>query len=824
MHLNTVLRRLGLSRTAAGLVALLGTYLGLLWVLRPLTPFEWDEVLFLRSMHLYDPAAHFPHPPGYPVFVAAGRALCLLLSDPLAALHLVTVLAVGVALASLWRLARSLGAERLPATAAAALLAAVPAFAFLSNVGMSDVAGAAAAIVAVLALVPALDEPRRLPLAAAVVALAGGVRPQLVAVLLPVAVVALARTVRGRHWKALALAAAAWSVVTLACWLPPILISGRAEYVAEFVAQSRYVATVEAGYRLPAARILSVLRSWLVDPLGEAPGAVLFWALVVTGTVRWWRRGARRLVFVAGATALSWLLVAMWTHNMTVAVRYVLPALPFLCLLAAGSFAARAPRRQLASAAILVAVCAVSFGWLAPALLLRSRQPAPLWEMLTLVGQRFDAGRTQVVFEGDFTPHVEYLLLGPTHRLWDHGGPYRCTMARPATLYEPPDPDTQLVFVTSDPSPGQQLVASARWSCEPLHRLSRGRYERCVVALPPPRGAPRYSPDFHEFRGQLWLVGTGLVALGVDAAPQFARVRAAVDSVAVSVRGGPPRTLPPGGETLALVWPSPDPALRISGPKESWVRLAAIEWLPLTEATRHLVEERVSSSELFIPVAAHAPGHYGTFWVTDALLSNPDTASPARVTLSFSSRGQTRRAPTPLEREVPPAGTVLLSDLLAELVSGRDVGSVRLWSKTPFVAAWRTYNAKLPPDQPRPSFLPAISERRSRQAGVFPELPFLDAPHGLRSTVSFLNTSAQAVEVRLHIARRGEQSQTSSTTLDLEPYCSDGFDTVADSAGISPDPVTVAVSFEASAPVFAWATIIENRTGAISYVLPEPRP
>jgi hypothetical protein len=444
--------------------------------------------------------------------------------------------------------------------------------------------------------------------------------------------------------------------------------------------------------------------------------------------------------------------------------------------------------------------------------------------MLTLVAQRYDAGRTQVVFEGDFTPHVEYLLLGPTHRLWDHGGPYRCTMARPATLYEPPDPDTQLVFVTSDPIPGQQLVASARWSCEPLHKLSRGRYERCVVALPPPRSAPRYSPDFHEFRGQLWLVGTGLVALGVDAAPQFARVRAALDSVAVSVRGGPPRTVRPGGETLALVWPSPDPALRISGPAESWVRLAAIEWLPLAEATRHLAEEQGSSLDLFIPVAAHVPGRYGAFWVTDALLSNPDTSSPARVTLCFSSRGQTPHAPFQLEKEVPPGGTVLLSDLLTELVPGRDVGSVRLWSKTPFVAAWRTYNATLPSDQPRPPFQPAITERLSRQAGAFPELPSLDGLRGFRSTVSFLNTSDKAVEVRLSIARRGEQDQTSSATLHLGPYGSDGLDTVADSAGISPDPVTFAVSFEASAPVFAWATVIENRTGAISYVLPEPRP
>ncbi|MDD5564037.1 MAG: hypothetical protein PHQ91_10010, partial [Thermoanaerobaculaceae bacterium] len=40
-----------------------------LWLFRPLTPFEQDEVLFLKALDRYDVALHSPHPPGYPLFV-----------------------------------------------------------------------------------------------------------------------------------------------------------------------------------------------------------------------------------------------------------------------------------------------------------------------------------------------------------------------------------------------------------------------------------------------------------------------------------------------------------------------------------------------------------------------------------------------------------------------------------------------------------------------------------------------------------------------------------------------------------------------------------
>jgi hypothetical protein len=41
-----------------------------------------DSINFALGLHHYDPALHQPHPPGYPVFIAAGRVA-------LAAIHVV---------------------------------------------------------------------------------------------------------------------------------------------------------------------------------------------------------------------------------------------------------------------------------------------------------------------------------------------------------------------------------------------------------------------------------------------------------------------------------------------------------------------------------------------------------------------------------------------------------------------------------------------------------------------------------------------------------------------------------------------------------------
>ncbi len=220
----------GVSRGNRVLLGGLLLYGVALWVLRPLTPFEQDEVLFLRALEKYDVAKHAPHPPGYPLYIGIGKVLRALISDPVTALQLVSVAAAMAALLFAWLLARRAGATRGEATAAAMIIAAAPTWLFHAAVGFSDVPGTAVALAATWALLSALDRPTVLPLAGVAVAAAAAVRPQLLLVLFPLGVAVLVVTARRGRWTALASGAGSAIGVSLAAGCPRSSSPGRAAF------------------------------------------------------------------------------------------------------------------------------------------------------------------------------------------------------------------------------------------------------------------------------------------------------------------------------------------------------------------------------------------------------------------------------------------------------------------------------------------------------------------------------------------------------------------------------------------------------------------
>ncbi|MFI5143439.1 MAG: glycosyltransferase family 39 protein, partial [Thermoanaerobaculales bacterium] len=509
---------------AWGVVALV-VYAALLLLLRPATPFEWDEVQFQQALDRYDVGQHWPHPPGYPVYIAAGKLVRLVVRDPLLALEAVGVLAAALTLVLMLRTMRRLGAPQRGAVAAAVVLALNPAFAFYANVGLSDVPGVAAAFAAVLALLWAFDTPKRLPFAAIVCALALGVRPQLAAVMAPLGVFVLVRELRERRWREVGLASAAGLATTAACWVPAILLTGAGRFVNTLRLLSAWVATEERGYRLPAAPVNDVLAFWLVRPFGSGVLAALFWVLVLVGARAWWRRGQHRLVVVATTAASCYLLSGMFSMNYTTAVRYGLPALPFLAILAAGVINLERPTRRVVGGAVLGVSTLGGAVWVAPPFVLRTH-PAPVWEALDWITQHCDRSKTVVVVDGAIKPHGTYVLSRASVSYTD---------VRPTNAYDASvQPRKQVLVVAETPIPGFPVVFERRWDSSHLRRLTRNRYYTCVVMAMPEPDQPVFSPEWRFENGRWRLLGTGLVHLPPTARPVVLRLCAGDDPLGVT--------------------------------------------------------------------------------------------------------------------------------------------------------------------------------------------------------------------------------------------------------------------------------------------------
>ncbi|HXA96439.1 MAG TPA: glycosyltransferase family 39 protein [Candidatus Dormibacteraeota bacterium] len=201
------------------------------WPYRARMLYNWDAVQFALALHEFDVAKHQPHPPGYLLYVALGRLLNASLGDPtLAYVALAMLFSAGTTFV-LYGLARRLY-DRATAVAAAALLAVSPLFWFYGSVGLTYAGEAcAASVVAWFAYGTLTGSVRDLYWGALALGLAGGMRPSVLVLLLPLwlgcAVIGV------EAWRRRLIAGSILLVAVLA-WLLPMLwlTGGPAAYLA----------------------------------------------------------------------------------------------------------------------------------------------------------------------------------------------------------------------------------------------------------------------------------------------------------------------------------------------------------------------------------------------------------------------------------------------------------------------------------------------------------------------------------------------------------------------------------------------------------------
>jgi hypothetical protein len=755
------------TRQHRWLVVLLLSYAVVLLVLRPLMPFEWDEVQFQRALDDYNVPGHSPHPPGYPAYVGAAKAVRLVVSNPLLALQLVGVAAAVGSLLLVWWFATRLGASPAAGAAAAVALGCVPTFAFHANVGLSDVAGATMGLAAVAAFVAAAENVGRLPWAALVAAVAFGVRPALLPLVLPLGLLALWRAVRARNWRTLAVAAVVGLVVTDLIWLPAMYASGPGFWSA-WQTQVTYAAGIGITQRLPGAPLAMVLQNWFVRPFGSPVTAYALWALVLAGGALWWRAGCRRLVAVAASSAGAYLLVALFTLEAPVAVRYVLPAVPFLVLLAAGTVTVPGRvGRRLAIVAV-AGWCAAALYWAAPVYALR-RQPAPAWAALSWVREHFDPARTTVVYDGFFEPHAHYLL---------GGAGFKVLKAEQTTVYGRwLRPGGTVLYVSPKPVAGGEVLFNERWQSEKLRQMTRSRYDEGAVTQSPLPGEPVYSPDL-RVRGSEWeLYGTAAICLPEQAPPRTVQVAASATQLRVRRAGLPALTIKPGSSAEATVLPGDAGCLLLNGAAGVHSFLPPITTLPLLSRAPG---DEVSSAAV-VPLVARLEEGGRPAWRSDVYVHNVGTAALSLVAQYLPQGRDNSEAPTEAF-SLPPGGKVVVTDVLrttaldrwgslgALLVYVDEAATGRPAAECGFTVFSRTYNLRAPRVGPRiGEGLPSIPARSGLYGGgraTFERVSNDDATTGLVSIATWMPVAARA---RLSL-RAADKKEVAATEVEIPPF------------------------------------------------------
>jgi len=465
------LRLWGLADRRLELAATVATVLFLLWTRFAFLasgPWEWDETLFARGILRFDIHAHFPHPPGFPLWLALGWLVQPLVSEPLRGLQLLSCL---FSVLTLWPLAALARRAAPPAVATAAALV----FLMLPGVWMHAPRGFSAtpaAFFALWAAVLAVDglHGRRATWFSLLVTASLLIRP----IILPsLAVLWLAAALTVRPRRRLLPGAALGAGATIAATLAMVLIQGSWREFAEAFGNH-----AERHARGLAENVVGFAELGIVKGTGGAWPAITLLLLAGLGLVVWARRRGRRLAAAWAAVWLIGVVQLVWLQDR----KYPRYAVPFQ--LAAAPLAA-AGAAALAPAATAVGGLAALGAFLAvrayPAVAEQHSNQMSIWAAVRFAAAAANRGGYDLLLEPGIAPFVSYLQeldkrAGRPWRAAVYGAP---TPSSAKTL-----PNGRYLLITDRPERYLRTIGR-RWAfslqSEELTPLTQGRWQHALV-------------------------------------------------------------------------------------------------------------------------------------------------------------------------------------------------------------------------------------------------------------------------------------------------------------------------------------------------------
>jgi hypothetical protein len=470
-----------------------------LFAAMPASPWEFDEPLFFQALATYDPLAHHPPPPGYPVFIHVAQLVRMVIPSDFATLVTISVIASLIGFALLALGFRNLTGNLGTGIAGAMFFYWSPALLIHSTLPISE-AGALALLAAAIwsaAALPPLSQSggRAAALHSLFAALTVGWRIQYSIFVVPFF---LLTVVLMKSWRDRLIALATFTVVCL-IWLTPLTIAvgGVEELIAFETGQGQYLAQHDAaesrtGWTPARIAFRFIGRAW-----GTEAMALVVLALAGAGFVLTIRN---RAVWPLTAAAAIYIGVALWVMDPADGVRY---AIPFVLVTAffAGAASKKAPY-------VIAPVAAIVFAIYTGSLLLQRRTTAsPPVRAANFARAAYPANAV-ALYELPLWPHATYFLKDRNPHRVDDGL---------AKFWDRPDVP---LFLYADGATARQDAKIFQWQPSDAYlKLTRNHYRASsIIPMPPERRfrivegvfAPERDQDGREWR---WLAPSAVLQL-----------------------------------------------------------------------------------------------------------------------------------------------------------------------------------------------------------------------------------------------------------------------------------------------------------------------
>ena len=368
---------------------------------------DWDEALFTLGVRDYNVMDHHPHPPGYPLFIAAAKLFHLLGVPEFRSLQVVVLLGAMCLFPALFFLAREIGFDFATSVCGAAIFAFLPNVWIYGGTGFSDIPAAAAGFAACTLLLRGRRDTWAYLLGAIVLGIAAGIRPP--NLLIGAVPAMLATWHQRRSWKSILLAILLGGAIVAGSYGGAALASGSVEgYAGSVRAQSKWVHDVDSYHnpgRAPLRHLAKVFFVWPVAQKQQMTAlALLALVALIAGIVKRRRAPLLALAIFAPAAIVAWLNL-----DFEAAGRYAIPYMAVHALLAADALGIMAARRAKVQAALCALVIAVFVVWTWPALRLQRTSDSPPVAALEWI-RRNVRPRERVYIHGGIGPQAQVIV------------------------------------------------------------------------------------------------------------------------------------------------------------------------------------------------------------------------------------------------------------------------------------------------------------------------------------------------------------------------------------------------------------------------------
>ena len=373
------------------------------------TLFDWDEALFALGVRDYDVVNHHPHPPGYPLFIAAAKMVHLAGVEEFRSLQTIVMLGALLLFPAVYWLGREVGFGFATSAAGAVIFAFLPNVWIYGGTGFSDIPAVVLLLGACALLLRGRKDARAYVLGAVVLGIAAGMRPASMVIAAVPAVLATWHRLRARNFGAVAAAFVLGGAIVAGSYLGAAWATGTVQSYLEAVrAQSRWVEEVDSWRNPGRPPLHEVAKQFFLMPVkqkAQMHGVALLAAFsLVVAVAR--RRPAPLLTF---AIFVPYGVMAWLTLDVEAAGRYAIPYLAGYALLVADALSILARRRVVAQSTLAAMVVAVFAIWTWPALKLQRTSDPPPVAALRWIERNVPPETTAYIHSG-CGPQADYVV------------------------------------------------------------------------------------------------------------------------------------------------------------------------------------------------------------------------------------------------------------------------------------------------------------------------------------------------------------------------------------------------------------------------------